>query len=274
MEVLSISSAHEFLEASRAFRVAEPYLTNVIGSVAQSVTEGRRYEACHWWIAREGAEVAGIAMRTLPHNLMISPMSDSAVAAVAQAVSSVFPDLPGMSGPLKHAPAFGAALRALNIEVAMSEVVYVLETFTPATADGEARRITADDGALLRTWLPAFAAEAGLPVHDLEASVARMLQVGWVWQAQGQPVAMCGYAGPVGEPGSAVGRIGPVYTEPGRRSRGYGAAVTSAAIQDLQTRCEHIMLYADAANPASNGVYQRLGFVEYARTGQVRFDYE
>lgn len=273
MDVVTYSDAAEFLEATREFRAAEPYLTNVIGSVAQSIIQGRRYESCHWWLARDGHDVVGVAMRTSPHNLMVSPMPDAAAVAIADAVAVIFPDLPGMCGPLTNVPAFISALRALSSHMTMPEVVYVLKSLAVATADGAARRTTRGDTALLRVWLPAFATEAGAPMHDLDASVARMLEVGWLWESQGQPVAMCGYAGPVGEPGSAVVRVGPVYTAPDQRGRGFGAAVTSAVVAHLQTMSDHVMLYADASNPTSNGVYQRIGFVEYARTGQVAFHY-
>ncbi|NBO46165.1 MAG: GNAT family N-acetyltransferase [Actinobacteria bacterium] len=273
MDVIEFGTAEEFLEASRQFRANEPYLTNVIGSVAHSVTRGRRYDACHWFIARDQGQVVGLAMRTLPHNLMISPMSEPANAAMAAAVAQVFPDLPGFSGPLSQMPAFQSALGAVSAETSMTEVVYVLGAFTPAVAAGVARRVNTDDVELLRTWLFDFAVEARLPTHDIEAGVARMLDVGWLWEHDGKPVAMCGYAGPVGDAGTVVGRVGPVYTEPTQRGRGFGGAVTSAVVEQLQQMCEHIMLYADASNPTSNGVYQRLGFVEYARTGQVQFRY-
>ena len=102
----------------------------------------------------------------------------------------------------------------------------------------------------------------------------RSLDIGWIWEADDMPVAMCGYAPPVGDPGDVVGRIGPVFTVAEHRGRGFGAAVTTAAIEELSKHCDHIMLYADASNPASNSVYQRLGFEEHARTGQAVFSYD
>lgn len=104
MDVIAFEAAEEFLEVSRVFRAQEPYLTNVIGSVAQSVTQGRRYDACHWFAAVDQGTVVGLAMRTLPHNLMVSPMGEQANAAMAAAVAKTFPDLPGMSGPLAPCP--------------------------------------------------------------------------------------------------------------------------------------------------------------------------
>jgi predicted GNAT family acetyltransferase len=73
-------------------------------------------------------------------------------------------------------------------------------------------------------------------------------------------VSLAGHVAPVATPGGVVGRIGPVFTPERFRRRGYAAAVTAAVARRLQARCSVVMLFADAANPTSNGVYRRLGF--------------
>jgi predicted GNAT family acetyltransferase len=65
---------------------------------------------------------------------------------------------------------------------------------------------------------------------------------------------------------AGVGRVGPVYTPPERRGRGYAAAVTSLATQRLLDAGARPMLFTDLANPTSNGVYARLG---YERVGDL-----
>ncbi len=71
---------------------------------------------------------------------------------------------------------------------------------------------------------------------------------------------MAGYASPVKVPSGTVTRIGPVYTPEEHRGNGYAAAITSVLTATLVRRGSRVMLYADAANPTSNGVYQRIGF--------------
>ncbi|OKK08163.1 hypothetical protein AMK26_03840 [Streptomyces sp. CB03234] len=56
-------------------------------------------------------------------------------------------------------------------------------------------------------------------------------------------------------------RVSPVYTPPELRGRGYAGAVTAAvsrAAQDAGAR--QVLLFADAANPTSTALYQRLGY--------------
>jgi len=60
--------------------------------------------------------------------------------------------------------------------------------------------------------------------------------------------------------GRAV-RVGPVYTPPRHRRRGYGAAVTAAVTRAALDAGEAaVVLFTDLANPTSNSVYQRLGY--------------
>ena len=56
-------------------------------------------------------------------------------------------------------------------------------------------------------------------------------------------------------------RVGPVYTPPGLRGRGYGGAATAAVSQAaLGAGAREVVLYTDLANPTSNALYQRLGY--------------
>jgi predicted GNAT family acetyltransferase len=158
----------------------------------------------------------------------------------------------------------------------MSEVVHVLRGYRPPpSTPGHARRATLDDLEPLVAWYTAFAAELGLPAHEARTSAIARLQspggsAGYLWwELDGRPVAVAGHAAPVATPVGAVGRVGPVYTPPEHRRRGYGAAVTAAVVEHLLPLCGTVMLLADEANPTSNGVYERLGFRPVAQVLDV-----
>jgi predicted GNAT family acetyltransferase len=73
-------------------------------------------------------------------------------------------------------------------------------------------------------------------------------------------------------PAAGVSRIGPVFTPQNARGRGYGSAVTAAAADcALEAGVDDVVLFADLANPTSNGIYQGIGFE--AVTGSVRIDF-
>lgn len=67
-------------------------------------------------------------------------------------------------------------------------------------------------------------------------------------------------------------RIGPVYTPPDRRGRGYAAGVTARAARAILDAGATPCLFTDLANPTSNGVYQRIGFEPVLDTVTVRID--
>lgn len=277
MKVERLDDAADFLAATADFRTADPVLTNLAGSIALSVVNGRVYAAEYWWVARDDdGAVVGCALRTAPYRLIVSPMPADAARAVGEAVSVVDPGLPGINGPHDVVEACYAGLGASKpYRVTMRDVVYVLGTYVPPPAvRGAARRATVDEVSMLDDWTHQFLIDAGLPIIDVHASVAPRIAAGalWLWDVDGTPVAMAGHADLVDTPSATVARIGPVYTPEPLRRQGFGAAISAAVIEDLQRRASVLMLFADAANPASNGVYRRLGFEAVAELVETSLD--
>jgi predicted GNAT family acetyltransferase len=125
---------------------------------------------------------------------------------------------------------------------------------------GSARPLTADDVDHAAAWTAQFALDAGVLVPDPRSNVESRLSSYLYWEVDGEPVSFAGHAPMVDTPSGVVARVGPVYTPLEHRRRGYGAAVTSAVTERLLDVASIVMLYTDAANPTSNGVYERLGY--------------
>jgi len=71
-------------------------------------------------------------------------------------------------------------------------------------------------------------------------------------------------------PRAGVSRVGPVWTLPDQRGHGYGSAVTSAAtLAALRAGARDVCRYTDLANPVSNAIYARLGYVRVRREAEV-----
>lgn len=268
-----VASPEEFLRRTDSFRDAHPMATNIIGSVALSIAdETRSYSEYFWWIVLEKNEVVGIAIRTAPHRLLVSPMPKYAARQLAKAVSDNDPDFWGVTGPegvateLMESWCSYTGRESSDYPIGMRETTYVLGQHTPlADVVGAARKANEGDIALLLKWLPAFAEEVGMfrtGVPSEAELLARLRSTPFVlWEIDGRPVAMSGHAPVVVGPSGRIGRIGPVYTELGERGHGYGAAVTSSMIEHLRSiNCSTVMLYADSDYEKSNRVYQGLGF--------------
>ena len=271
--VRPLATARDWLEATQAMRAAHPVIMNLSGSVAESVAAGTRYDGELWLVVEEAGVVVGCAIRTAPHPALLSPMSEEAASAVGGWLAEHESGLSSLSGPVESVDRVAAAMgRAADIR--MREVIRVLGTLrAPAPCEGLARAATADDMDMLRRWFVDFHTEAGLVVAPSDDRIRSSIDEGrlFVWETD-VPVAMAGHSTIVATPGGRVGRIGPVYTLPQHRRRGYGAAATHSVASLLSARCDQVMLFADARNPGSNSVYERLGFAVVAEFVEADLD--
>jgi hypothetical protein len=230
------------------------------------------------YAAYSGDDVTGIALQTPPYNLVLSLFSDErATDALAESLAADGHELPGLNGPVGVGSRFverWAELRDCTVEVILEERIYeATELIPPRPVSGHARLYTEADREVVLAWMAAFFAEAmpDPPESDVETFLARRAldpdAVLLLWDDDG-PVALAGYASP--SPNGM--RVGPVYTPPELRGRGYASAVTAAATQrifdDGRSLC---FLYTDLANPTSNSIYQRIGYRPVADVTLWRF---
>ena len=88
-----------------------------------------------------------------------------------------------------------------------------------------------------------------------------------LWEDEGAPVCLTGW-GRI--PGGA--RIGPVYTPPEHRGRGYASSLVAHVSSEMLSRgAEACFLYTDLANPTSNAIYRRLGYEQIAESAMFAF---
>jgi predicted GNAT family acetyltransferase len=63
-------------------------------------------------------------------------------------------------------------------------------------------------------------------------------------------------------------RIGPVYTPPAHRGRGYAGALTAAVTDDLLAGGDpRVTLFTDETNATSNALYARIGYRDVGAQG-------
>jgi GNAT superfamily N-acetyltransferase len=255
-----------------------PIEANVLTSYLESVLAGHREAVDARWVLvlDPDGEVAGAAMHVPPWHVFLSPMPGPAVHAVVHALARRRPPVPGVSGTCPDPATFSAAwqdLTGARCWRSMSQRMYSLrEVRCPAAVPGGARLAGRADQDLCAAWVDAFATEADpdSPRPDPAAEVTRRIALGLlvVWEDGGEPVSLAG----LGPPAAGVARIGPVYTPPDRRRRGYGEAVTAAASQvALDGGAERCMLYTDLSNPTSNAMYRRIGYSPVADAEMFSF---
>lgn len=269
-----------FLDAAGGFLTAYTAENNLLLTVTDAVrTEGTRTFGEQspwygWWRPGPGAEVAGACLRTPPLPVVLGRMPEAAAGELAAVLAERdgAPGLPGgvtgaggVNGAVAAGEAFAAGWREVTgaeASVRRRERLYRLSRLTgpdPAPS-GTARRARPEERDLLVGWFEAFAREVGERTRDYRAGVESRTARGglWLWEDGGRPVAMAATSAQA----AGMVRVGPVYTPPEVRRRGYAAGATAAAADDALARgAREVLLFTDLANPTSNALYQRLGFL-------------
>jgi GNAT superfamily N-acetyltransferase len=226
----------------------------------------------------DGAEPVGGAIQTPPYPLVCNGIPTGAIRLVATDLAGIRPDLNGVRGRRDSALAFADAWRSVTgrtATISTQERLYRLGTLRPPVdVPGAPREATEEDRDLLVDWVERFFVEtfghqrddpAGEVFTDTADAVGDKFIL---WVADGVPVSMAMLRAPAAD----VSRIGPVFTPRDCRGRGYGSAVTAAAVESAhRSGVEDVVLFADLANPTSNGVYQRIGFDAVCDSVRIEF---
>jgi hypothetical protein len=280
MELRTFADVDGFMTVAGAFleaREAEHNLILGISSYVRDQPNAFGELAPYFAAVLAGERVVGVALRTPPHNLVLGEIDDPAAIDLLVA-DRLEDDLPGVLGPVDHARAFAerwAAATGRSSSRHLSERIFRLEAvITPAHVPGGLRIATPSDRPVVATWLLAFTDEA-LGEDDPEASEAmtdRWLEGRgrslYLWE-DGEVVSLCGVGGPT--PHGI--RIGPVYTPPRARQRGYASALVAEASRlQLDAGRRFCFLFTDLANPTSNHIYQSIGYVPVRDVDEYRFE--
>jgi GNAT superfamily N-acetyltransferase len=270
-----------FEELALPFLAAREAEHNLIFGIAAGIRSGEYRETPYFAVAHAGERVVGVVIRTPPFGLVLSMVDDpTAIPLFVEDALRRWPDLPGVLGPKEHASAFAAQWNARTGHRATlwtAERAFRLSRIEPARpVSGRPRRAETGDRTVIVEWLVAFAAEALRRVQGpAEAGIAADRAIAaaggrsmFLWD-DGGPVSMTGVAA-VTPHGS---RVGPVYTPPELRGRGYASALVAAASQlQLDGGRRYCFLFTDLANPSSNKIYQAIGYEPVCDFDEYRFE--
>jgi GNAT superfamily N-acetyltransferase len=271
-----------FLERAGPHLEADPVVSTVVSSIAHRAlaqeAAGRGHRDGEWWLVITDASdsLVGVAMRTAPFSPyppFLLPMPDDAARQIARTLHQRGEEVRAVNGALPAVEVFAAETVALaggRVEVAAHTRLHELgELVMPAQVPGRLVTATEADLPLTAAWFEAFMGDAdeqagrprGSSAHEApdEDEIRRRLRAGTVWfwvDASGERVHLTA-ANP---PAFGVARVGPVYTPPGQRGRGWASAAVAEVSAVLQGQGARVCLYTDQANPTSNKIYAALGY--------------
>ena len=248
---------------------------NVLATVLAGVREGRYAEAI-FAVASDDRGATVAAMLRTPPNSMRAAGEVPEPDAFMQAWLAVDPGCPGVSAQPELARQLTEAwlrTRSGITELRVSQGIHVLDVgrSPDPPAPGVLRLADFRDAAQLGEWGVAFALDAGM-AHPESAAASTLHALEqrrlFVWERAGENVSMVGHSPMV----AGTARVGPVYTPRQLRGQGFGtAAVTAVSQRLLEQGAERCMLYTDLANPVSNHIYAKIGYVRVAEEAEYRF---
>jgi predicted GNAT family acetyltransferase len=256
------------LFAQRATTLLEAHVeNNVLATVLAAVRERPRRDVLFATVEDPAAGgVVAAALRTPPRPMLCTALRPQDADELIAAWLTEDRGLPGVNAVTAAARALADAWAARTggaITGRMQMAMHVLERVSdpPRPAPGMLRAAASADVPVLTDWWQAFAAEAGVPddAYDAEQVVRARIAAATalVWEDGGSPVSLVATHPAV----AGVSRIGPVYTPPQSRRRGYASSAVAAASRRLlaggSRRCA---LFTDLGNPTSNKIYREVGY--------------
>jgi GNAT superfamily N-acetyltransferase len=276
MDITRHATAADLLDAAGDFLAAHEAEHNVQLGILATLRDQPGYyrEPPYLAVVRDGTRIALVVVRTPPYGPVLSlpgvpdDRLPAALDVLVGDLRSTTPTLPGVIGPPSCVVPFARRWSGMSGQPArlqLAERIYRLSrVVVPLAPAGSWRLAGEHDRDQLVAWLAAFHAEALPPgsVHsDHEQTVDLWIRsadrFAYLWESDGRPVSLvvAGSRTPTGR------RIGPVYTPPEERGRGFASALTAAASADqLERGARYCFLLTDLSNPTANAIYQRIGY--------------
>lgn len=155
----------------------------------------------------------------------------------------------------------------------MKQLIYEVNTLIePSNIRGYPRKLTTNESdleigvKLFKLFLDEVEMESNFDIlQSIRSKIADELFYFWIDSFEDGAetiVAIGGHSLIVPDPtgGKSIGRIGPIYTCEEHRCKGYAAYLTSFLTSKLLQLNSRVILFTNASNPISNGVYHRLGY--------------
>ena len=227
----------------------------------------------------EQGRIVGVVVRTPPKKIILSRIDTNIQAAVVCLVDYLRGNdvrIPGVVGPAVEAQTFSDCWVEGRIDVSakLNKRMRVFEARTVANlplSPGEMRLAHIGDHSLMARWIVGLSEAIGEPV-SLESAKRRAEklikdQELYVWD-NGGPVSIAGVSRPMRN-GTTIGLV---YTPPEYRGKGYATScvlsLTKKLLSDGYSFCS---LYTDLANPTSNSIYTKIGYVPIGDALELNF---
>ena len=256
----------------------------VIGNTGLDKTGWR--DPANWFMAavQDGGRIMLTALMTPPYNVTLyatdNRIEEDALACLVHGMEDSSVSVPGVMAEKTLAERFAetyAGIRGVKYSAEKNLRLYALTKVNPGIApditNGSLRLTRESDMAFLPYWLEGFNRDcfgASLLVkpdaayYQYEIDSKKV----YVLEDRGTPVSIAKISREL----QSLCCISYVYTPPYFRRKGYAsscvAALSQVCLERGFTKC---LLYTDLANPISNSIYQKIGYVPINDFSDIKF---
>ena len=272
IKIISHNHASELISLSGAYLEQNESENNLPLGLAYRLAEDPYYYGSELPLLLsilEQGRVVGVSLMTPPKRIILSRINANVQATIVHLVDhlrEIDSQIPGAVGPEAEAQAFSKCWveGMLDVSASIDKRMRVFEAREVADlplSPGKLRLVCPDDHPLMARWIVGLSEAIGEPV-DLESARSRAEKLTqdqqlYVWDRDG-PVSIAGVSRPMRN-GMTIGLV---YTPPEQRSKGYATScillLTKKLLSDGYSFCS---LYTDLANPTSNSIYTKIGYV-------------
>lgn len=230
----------------------------------------------------ESGDPVGVAVMSPPHRIVLSLCDseiDGAVGRLVRHLQSGKVRVPGIVGPEAEALSFSSQwmrtfLGCSAIPRKRLRVFEARSVIDVPLAAGGLRPAETADQRLMAKWIAAFSREAigeepgpGKAERNAEKYIAERNL--YIWEDD-RPVSIARQSRAM----KNGANVTTVYTPAALRNRGYATSCVYALTKKLLAGpYEFCSLFTDQSNPASNHIYQKIGYVPLGDTLEFDFEY-
>ena len=279
MTVTTYQHAEDFLHTAQAYLERHEAVNMLMLGLCFRLCRSVPADDPPYFITVEDAEGMVIAaVMTPPHNLVVAGDRPDCAAACRQVARDLMSRYPAIRGVFGTAPVSKQFASAWTTETGQahtlrsSQRIFELrQVIHPRYSPGTMREATEADLPLVEDWLAGFFRDIeGIrePAHAHKMAVPSIAQRSVFLWDDGEPVSLARKTRPTTNGIS----IGPVYTPPAFRSRGYATScVAQLSRLLLNEGWAFVSLFTDLANPTSNSIYRKIGYTPICDFDEYRF---
>lgn len=269
MKVVNYPDARQFLAITQTLLEGDEAANNLMLGTCLSLKKAPQHSASPYYfaVAMNGADLQFAAIMTSNRPVVVySATEDSDLASqlVAKDLLANSIVVPGVIGPAKISQSFAAAWQTVSgrkYSIGMRQRIYELKQVKyVGSSNGSIRPATDSDLEPVSRWIARFHDEALTSCRSDEARAMAASKIAarelFIFEDNG-PVSMAATARPTSN-GIAINYV---YTPPELRGRGYATTCVAGLSQQLlDSGWRFCCLFTDLANPASNRIYQKIGY--------------